>query len=56
MGDQNEYDWETANGLPRPLLTTSPSNPASDGIEGGDVEPGGEPLKIPEAAEIDPFA
>lgn len=57
MGDQNEYDWGTANGLPRPLATTSPSTPLNDGVDGEDIKPGGElPGKIPEAPKIDPFA
>lgn len=51
-GDPGDYDWTTANGLPR-LPPTPPPNPAKDGIDGGDIEPGSE---LPEIPEIDPLA
>lgn len=51
MGDQGEYDWSAANGLPR-LPPAPPPSPVNDGIDGGDIEPGGD---LPEFPEIDPL-
>jgi hypothetical protein len=52
MGDPGDYDWTTANGLPR-LPPTPPPNLMNDGgVDGGDIEPGGE---LPEFPEIDPL-
>lgn len=50
MGDQGEYDWTAANGLPK-LPPAPPPSALKDGIDGGDIEPGGE---MPEFPEIDP--
>ena len=51
MGDQGDYDWNTANGLPRPLPAPFSSS-VGDGIDGGDIAPGDE---LPEFPEIDPL-
>ncbi|WP_194920349.1 hypothetical protein [Catenulispora rubra] len=51
MGDPNEYDWSSADGLPR-LPPTPPPDPVNDGVDGGDINPGGE---LPELPEIDPL-
>lgn len=51
MGDPGEYDWSSADGLPRPL-PAPPSDPVNDGVDGGDIEPGGE---LPEFPEVDPL-
>ena len=51
MGDQGDYDWTTANGLPR-LPPTPPPSPVNDGIDGGDLSPGDE---LPEIPDVDPL-
>jgi len=51
MGDPGDYDWSTANGLPR-LPPTPPSDPVNDGVDGGDINPGDE---LPELPESDPL-
>lgn len=51
MGDPGEYDWSSADGLPR-LPPAPPPDPVNDGVDGGDINPGGE---LPEVPEIDPL-
>ncbi|MBS2546161.1 hypothetical protein KGQ19_04700 [Catenulispora sp. NL8] len=51
MGDQGDYDWDAATGLPT-LPPAPPTNPVNDGIDGGDIGPGDE---LPELPEIDPL-
>ncbi|NUR03759.1 MAG: hypothetical protein HOY79_46795 [Streptomyces sp.] len=52
MGDQGDYDWSTANGLPRLPPAPPPTLVNDGGIDGGDIEPGGE---LPEFPEVDPL-
>ena len=51
MGDPGEYDWSSADGLPR-LPPQSSADLVNDGVDGGDINPGGE---LPEVPEIDPL-
>lgn len=49
MGDQGDYNWTTANGLPR-VPPAQPPGPADGGVDGGDIDPGDE---LPDFPDVD---
>lgn len=52
MGDPAEYDWSSADGLPR-LPSAPPASAVNDSGDSGDIDPDGE---LPEIPDIEPLA